>query len=43
MRHNINGGRMLITHNEHVAGYKPHVWFDQNCITNLISLKNLIK
>ena len=37
-----NGGKMLITHKAQVAGYKPHVWFDQKDITNLIDLKNII-
>ena len=43
MRLQSNGGEMLITHKAYVASYKPHVWFDQKAITNLIALKNLIK
>ena len=37
-----NGGKMIITNKAQVAGYKPHVWFDQKYITNLIALKNLM-
>ena len=37
-----NVGKMLIVHKLKVSGYKPHVWFDQKSITNLIALKNLI-
>ena len=33
---------MLITNKAYVAGYKPHVWFDQKYTTNLISLKDII-
>ena len=36
-----NGGKMLIDHK--VDSYKQHVWFVQKAITNLISIKNLIK
>ena len=43
MRLQSNGGNMLINHESQVAGYKPHVWFDQKAITNLIVIKNLIK
>ena len=38
-----NGGNIIIANNAQVAGYKPHVWFDQKAITNLIVIKNLIK
>ena len=38
-----NGVKMIITHKSQVASYNPHVWFDQKSITNLISIKNLIK
>ena len=31
-----NGGKILITHKSQVASYKPHVWFNQKSITNLI-------
>ena len=37
-----NVGKMLIVHKLKASGYKPHVWFDQKSITNLIALKNLI-
>ena len=37
-----NGGKMLITHKSQVVGYKPHLWFDQNDITKLITLNNII-
>ena len=43
MRLKINGGKILITNKAQVSGYKPHVWFNQKYITNLITLKNLIK
>ena len=36
------GGKMIITHKAQVAGYKPHVWFHQKSINNLVSFKNLI-
>ena len=39
----INRGKILITHKAEVSGYKPHVWFDQKSIINLISLGNLVK
>ena len=42
MRLQINGGKMLITRNAQVAVYNPYVCFDQNSITNLIALNNLI-
>ena len=42
MRLQSNVGKMLITHRAQVAGYKPHVWFDQQYITNLIDLKKII-
>ena len=35
--------KMLITHRSQVSVYKPHFWFDQKSITNLIAHKNLIK
>ena len=38
MRLQINGVKMIITHKEQVPDYKPHVWFDQKAITNLIGL-----
>ena len=38
-----NGGKVLITHRAQIAGYKPHVWFGQTSITNLIALKDIIK
>ena len=37
-----NGGNILNIHKACVAGYKPHVCFDQKAITNLIFLKNII-
>ena len=37
-----NGGKMIINNKAQVAGYKPHVWFEQEPITNLIALNNLI-
>ena len=37
-----NGVKMLITHKAYIVSHKPHVWFDQKYITNLISLKNII-
>ena len=43
MRLQINGGNMLITHKSQVSSYNPHVFFYQKAITNLISLKNIIK
>ena len=43
MRLQSNGCKMIITHKAQLACYKPHVWFYQKSITNLISLKNLIK
>ena len=39
----INLGQILITHQAQLAGYKPHVWFEQKYITNLIALENIIK
>ena len=42
IRLQIDGGKMLITHNSHGACYRSHVWFDQKSITNLIDLNNLI-
>ena len=38
-----NIGKRLWNHKAKLASYKPHVWFDQKYITNLISLKNSIK
>ena len=38
-----NGGKMIITNKAEVASYKPRVWFEQESITNLITLKNPIK
>ena len=38
-----NRGKIIITHKAQVASYKPHVWFDQKYIPNLIILNNLIK
>ena len=43
MRLRSNGGKALISHRAQIAGYKPHVWFGQKSITNLIALKDLIK
>ena len=43
MRLHSNEGKMLITHQAHLSGYKPHVRFDQKSIINIISLKNIIK
>ena len=43
MRLQSSGGNMGIPHKSQVAGYKPRVWFDQDDITNLISLNNRIK
>ena len=43
MRLHSNGGKILISHKAQVAVYKPHVWFDQKDITNIISLNNLVK
>ena len=43
MRLQSNRLKILITHKAKVACYKPHVWFDQKAITNLIFIKNLIK
>ena len=42
MRLQSNRWKMLITHKAQVARYKPHVWFDQTDITNLIALNNTI-
>ena len=43
MRLFSNRGKMLITLKAQVTGYNPNVWFDQEYITNLSSLNNLIK
>ena len=37
-----NGVNMIITHKSQVTGYKPHVWFYQKYITNLIYLNDII-
>ena len=37
-----NGGKMLITHKTQVSSNKPHIWFHQEAITNLIDIKDLI-
>ena len=42
MRLQSNGCKMIITHKAQLACYKPHVWFYQKSITNLIYLKNFI-
>ena len=38
-----NGGTIAVTHKATVRGYKQDVWFRKDAITNIISLKNLIK
>jgi hypothetical protein len=43
MRLKSNGGTMMVSHKATVAGYNQDVWFSKNAITNIISLKNLIK
>jgi len=43
MKLKSNGGTMTITHKAKVAGYHAHVWYDKKAITNILSLKNVIK
>ncbi len=43
MRLASNGGTMTVRHKAKIAGYDQQVWFDKKAITNIISLKNLIK
>ena len=38
-----NGGTLEVTHKETLTGYKKYAWFIKDAITNIISLKNLIK
>ena len=38
-----NVGTLSVTHKATVNGYKQDVWFRKEVITNIISLKNLIK
>ena len=38
-----NGSSLAVTHKSTVHGYKQDVWFSKYAITNIISLKNLIK
>ena len=42
IRLHINRGEMLITHKAQVYSYKPHVWFEQKSITNIVALNNII-
>ena len=43
MRLHSNGIKMLITHKSQLSSYKPHAWFDQKSIANLVALNNRIK
>ena len=43
MRLRRNGGKMVIYHKSVVAGYIKDMWFDNNPITNIFALNNLIQ
>ena len=39
----VNGGNLTVTHKVTVPRYKEDLWFSKYSMTNIISLKNLIK
>lgn len=43
MRIASNGGSLLVNQKAKVPGYRQAVWFSKNALTNILSLKNLIK
>ncbi len=43
LRLKSNGGRMVVKQKATVPGYKFKVWFSETAITNILSLKNVIK
>ena len=36
-----NGGTMTVSHQATLDGYHNDMWLSENCITNIIALKNL--
>ena len=43
MKVQVNGGNLEVTHKATVPVYKQDVWLGKYSITNIITLKNLIK
>jgi hypothetical protein len=43
MKLQSNGGTMIVRHKAKITSYDHEVWFDENAITNIIALSNLIK
>ena len=43
MRLKSNGGNMIVTHKAKMAGYHTDVWFNEQAITNILALSNVIK
>ena len=43
MRLESNGGTMVVTHKEKMAGYHKNIWFSKGAITNIIALSNAIQ
>jgi hypothetical protein len=38
-----NGSELLVAHQATVRGYKQPVWYDENALTNIVALSNVIK
>ena len=38
-----NCGTLLVNHRSNIPGYDQTTWFDNKAITNIVSLKNIIK
>ena len=38
-----NGVTLLVNHRSNIPGYDQTTWFDNKAITNIVSLKNIIK
>ena len=43
LRVQINGGTLLVNQQSDMPGYNINIWFRNKAITNIVSLKNVIK